>query len=336
MATKKKKESKSKKTATKSSAKKNEKAAVKKKPPAKKGEKATGSKKKVLKKSTAGAKKTRKTSLRKKKSPTKTPRSTVKKATLKTKEKPTSKTKKSTHSVPSLSIVIPIYNEEGIVSASIADLCEKLKNEPDFDRSFEIILSENGSTDNTIPIVEEIMKSNPHVRLISVGEPNYGLAMRKGILLARADLVICDEIDLCDVDFYIRAIEEIEKNGFDLVVGSKALDTSRDKRPLYRKAATFTLNSMLRVFLGFKGTDTHGLKALRKSRLLEVVDRCVVEKDLFASEFVIRTSRMGFRSKEIPVTIAEKRPPSINLINRVPGVLKNLGQLFWVIRVKHR
>ncbi len=254
------------------------------------------------------------------------------------KKKPTRKSakKKSVHEVPSVSIVIPIYNEEGIVSASVADLTEKLKNEPKFDRTYEIILSENGSTDNTIPIVEKIMKSNPNIRLLRVGEPNYGLAMRKGILMARADLVICDEIDLCDVDFYIRALHEIETNGFDLVVGSKALDSSRDKRPLYRKAATFTLNSLLRVFLGFNGTDTHGLKALKKSRLLEVVDRCVVEKDLFASEFVIRTTRMGFRSKEIPVTIAEKRPPSINLLNRVPGVLKNLGELFWVIRVKHR
>ncbi len=96
------------------------------------------------------------------------------------------------------------------------------------------------------------------------------------------------------------------------------------------------LNGMLRVFLGFHGTDTHGLKAFRRKRLLDVIDRCVVEKDLFASEFVIRAQRMGFRMTEIPVTVVEKRPPSINLYRRVPNVLKNMARLVWVIRVKHR
>ena len=93
---------------------------------------------------------------------------------------------------------------------------------------------------------------------------------------------------------------------------------------------------MLRVFVGFHGTDTHGLKAFRRDRLLDVVNRCVVDKDLFASEFVIRAERMGFRMTEIPVTVVEKRPPSINLVRRVPNVLKNLGRLTWIIRIRHR
>ena len=246
------------------------------------------------------------------------------------------KRKNSEEVDPVVSIVIPIYNEEGIVSASVADLTEKLKNEPKFDLPYELILSENGSTDGTVRIVNDLMKSHPELRLIRAGEPNYGLAMRQGILQSRGEIVICDEIDLCDVDFYVRAIEEIQERGFDLVVGSKALDRSRDKRPAYRKLATFTLNGLLRVLLGFHGTDTHGLKAFRKKRLLEVVDRCVVDKDLFASEFVIRAERMKFRTIEIPVTVVEKRPPSINLARRVPNVLKNLGRLVWVIRVRHR
>jgi hypothetical protein len=160
--------------------------------------------------------------------------------------------------------------------------------------------------------------------------------MRKGILQARGDYVMCDEIDLCDTDFYVRALKEIEDHGYDMVVGSKALDKSRDKRPAYRRAATSVLNFMLRVFVGFTGTDTHGLKAFNGRRLLEVVDKCVVDKDLFASEFVIRAERMKFRVTEIPVTVVEKRPPSINLFRRVPNVLKNMVRLAWVIRVTNR
>lgn len=237
---------------------------------------------------------------------------------------------------PTVSIVIPVYNEEGILSASVADLTEKIANAEGFTDEYEILLSENGSTDGTVEVAKDLMTRHPELRLLHSDEPNYGLAMRRGILEARGEIVICDEIDLCDVDFYVRALEEIRERNFDLVVGSKALDRSRDQRPAFRKLATFVLNSLLRIFLGFHGTDTHGLKAFRKDRLLAVIDRCVVDKDLFASEFVIRAERMDFRMTEIPVTVVEKRPPSINLTRRVPNVLKNLGRLFWVIRIRHR
>ncbi len=236
-----------------------------------------------------------------------------------------------------LSIVIPIYNEEGILSASVADLTQKMAADERLkDRSYELILSENGSTDQTVAVAQELLKQYPQLRLIHSTEPNYGLAMRRGILEAKGDIVLCDEIDLCDPDFYARALDKIENEGYDLVVGSKALDRSLDQRPLFRKAATLVLNSMFRIFLGFHGTDTHGLKAFRRERMLEVVNRCVVDKDLFASEFVIRAERMNFRMLEIPFHVVEKRKPSINLVRRVPNVLKNIGRLVWVIRITDR
>jgi hypothetical protein len=67
-----------------------------------------------------------------------------------------------------------------------------------------------------------------------------------------------------------------------------------------------------------------------------VVDKCVVDKDMFASELVIRASRSQLRCTEIPVEVIEKRAPSIQLARRVPRVLRQLGTLAWVIRVKNR
>jgi glycosyltransferase involved in cell wall biosynthesis len=235
-----------------------------------------------------------------------------------------------------VSIVIPIYNEEGILSASIADLTDKLANHPRWDYSYEIILAENGSTDDTIAVARDLMERHPELTLMHNPEPDYGLALRRGILRAEGEYVVCDEIDLCDTDFYVRAIDKMSNEGFDLVVGSKALKESSDRRPLYRRLATKVLNSLLHIFLGFEGTDTHGLKAFRRERLLEVIDRCVVNKDLFASEFVIRAERMNFQMTEIPLTVVEKRKPSINLFRRVPNVFKNLARLVWVIRIRHR
>ena len=61
---------------------------------------------------------------------------------------------------------------------------------------------------------------------------------------------------------------------------------------------------------------------------------CLVDKDVFASEFVIRADRGGVAIKEIPVHVIEKRPPSINLFKRVPNVMKSLAKLTWSIRVR--
>jgi hypothetical protein len=92
----------------------------------------------------------------------------------------------------------------------------------------------------------------------------------------------------------------------------------------------------LHAFFDFQGSDTHGLKALRRSRLLDVVAQCRVEKDVFASELVIRAARAGVRLREVPVDVREKRPPSINLLKRVPNVLSNLGRLAWAIHIEPR
>src|SRR6185295_12611247 len=79
--------------------------------------------------------------------------------------------------------------------------------------------------------------------------------------------------------------------------------------------------------------DTHGLKAFRRSALIQVAEACLVDRDVFASEFVIRAYRARIPIKEIPVRVVEKRPPSINLLKRVPNVLRSLVKLSWSIRL---
>lgn len=231
---------------------------------------------------------------------------------------------------PDVSIVIPVYNEEGILSASLSDLIDKLAY---VDFTYEIIIAENGSTDDTIRIAEEYEQRHPQVRHFSVGEPNYGLALKEGIRRARGRFVICDEIDLCDVDFYREAMRWLRDEDFELVVGSKRAPGARDRRPLYRRVATQVLNGMLRAATGFRGTDTHGLKAFRRDALMDLVEACVVDKDMFASEFVVRVHRARRKWVEVPIDLVEKRPPSIHLFRRVPNVLRNMVRLTLIIRM---
>jgi glycosyltransferase involved in cell wall biosynthesis len=234
-------------------------------------------------------------------------------------------------SSPYLSIVIPVYNEAAIVASAAAELSQGLDARG---WDYEIIFAENGSRDSTPQILEEMCTKNPRLRWFHSERPNYGVALKAGIEKARGTLVFCDEIDLCDLSFYDAALPLLEKGGVDMVVGSKAAKGASDQRPVIRRVATRVHNGLLKVVLGFQGTDTHGLKAFRREALRPVVEKCVVDMDVFASEFVIRAWREGLRVVEIPIQLHEKRQPSIHLFKRVPNVLRNVGKLFYVIRIR--
>lgn len=235
-----------------------------------------------------------------------------------------------------VSIVIPIYNEEGILRDAVSQLItawagvRAALSAPEL--RLEVILAENGSNDRTAELASHLAAELPEVDAFSLGEPNYGKALRAGIERARGTYVICEEIDLCDVDFHRRALELLRHDDCDFVVGSKAMLGASDQRPLVRRAATKVMNGLLRIALDFRGTDTHGLKAFRRAAILPIVRQCVVDRDLFASELVIRAGRAGINLIEVPVRLAEKRPPAINLTKRVPRVLRGLAKLTYVIR----
>lgn len=233
---------------------------------------------------------------------------------------------------PLVSVVIPVFNEENILFSSIQSLHHRLMSR--FDFAFEMIISENGSRDRTRRIAAGLAERYPEVKVLEHPSPNYGQALKNGIVHAIGRYVICDEIDLCDTDFYYRALDLLEQDEAELVIGSKLIAGARDERPLVRHLSSWAINAMLRLTVGFQGTDTHGVKAFRREAILPLVMACVVDRDMFASELVIRSERAGKRIVEIPVHVAEKRRPSINLFRRVPTVVRHLATLFYAIRVR--
>jgi glycosyltransferase involved in cell wall biosynthesis len=235
------------------------------------------------------------------------------------------------HDRPEVTIVIPVYNEREILESSVGQLCTALRERK---WSFEIVLAENGSSDGTFALGEALAERFPEVSIFSHPEPNYGGALRQGIFRARGRFVICEEIDISDVDVHARALALLQGGEADMVVGSKAMRGANDTRPLGRRIATRVYNGALRITVGFRGTDTHGLKAFVRERLVPIAGACVVEHDVFASELVVRAHRAGLRVLEIPVEVAEKRAPSVRLLRRVPKVLRHLVRLMVAIHCR--
>jgi glycosyltransferase involved in cell wall biosynthesis len=227
------------------------------------------------------------------------------------------------------SILIPVYNEEEILESSVKAIISKV---PKTKRGFELLICENGSTDETVRIAKKLKKEMKIFNYFSLGEPNYGKALQKGIENAKYDRIIVFEIDYYSMEFLTESLHLLDK--FDLIVGSKRAPGAIDKRPYLRRFITWGFNASLKVLLGFKGTDTHGLKAFKRDKLLPIARSCKVFNNLFSTEFVIRAQRAGLNIKELPAVIAELRGTRVGVFHRIPEALVNLAQLFWVIRFK--
>lgn len=245
----------------------------------------------------------------------------------------TQTTTPASQKVLGVTIIIPVYNEEVLLESAINELQQKLK---DLAWDYELLITENGSTDRSQEIIKELESKYPQIRGLHTNEPNYGLALRRAIKEAEGTYILCDEIDICDTDFYQRALAILKSEQADFVVGSKRHPDAQDRRPWIRRLATTVFNRLLNILLNFKGTDTHGLKAFRRQPLLSIVDQCIVDKDIFATELVIRAQQAGRSVVEIPIELEEKRQTPIPLFRRVPKALRQMFRLVSVIRFNQK
>ena len=219
-------------------------------------------------------------------------------------------------------IVIPIFNEEEILEEStnaIFSLCKRMEID------FEIIFSENGSTDKTKAIAEELTNKHPEIKIISNPEPNYGNALKTGFKIAKNDLVVSFDIDYYSESFLSEALKlESEYSG---ITASKRLGSSEDGRRFIRRLATNFFVILLKTLFGTKLSDTHGMKAIKKSEIEKFLPKVVSTQDIFDTELLIRIEKNGGKIKEVPAKVNEIRPSVSLIYKRIPRTLKSLIKL---------
>jgi len=220
------------------------------------------------------------------------------------------------------SIVIPIFNEEEILEEStnaIFSLCKRMEID------FEIIFSENGSTDKTKSIAEELTNKHREIKIISNPEPNYGNALKTGFKIAKNDLVISFDIDYYSESFLREALNlESQYSG---ITASKRLGSSEDGRRFIRRLATNFFVILLKTLFGTKLSDTHGMKAIKKSEIEKFLPKVVSTQDIFDTELLIRIEKNGGKIKEVPAKVNEIRPSVSLIYKRIPRTLKSLIKL---------
>ncbi len=223
-----------------------------------------------------------------------------------------------------ISVVMPAHNEESLLAAAVNAVTDAM-----VDRGpFEVLVVENGSTDATLEIAQRLSGQRPEVRALRESAPDYGLALRAGLLAAKGETVAIFDVDYYDFGFLDSAVALVEApDGPVIVVATKRGEGSLDTRAWPRRLVTAGFSTMLKVGFGLKVSDTHGMKVLRREPILHLVEACRFGTDIFDTELVLRVERAGMKVTEIPVTVAEMRPSRTSMAKRIPRTLANLVRL---------
>lgn len=230
-----------------------------------------------------------------------------------------------------ISVIVPVFNEEEILERKALELKSFLME--NFDR-FQILISENGSRDNTKNIVKKLDNDYPEINgLIDNDKADYGEALIAGINHCMFEQCAILEIDYLDFDFLMNGYKILDN--YDMIVGSKKISPGIDRRSWKRKFFTHFYNLLIRINFNLDITETHGLKVFNKSRIKPLSDACVSRAAVYPSELVIRSHiAKDVTATEIKLTLPleEIRTTRIKPLSRFKSTVKDLLLLRRIIR----
>ncbi len=209
--------------------------------------------------------------------------------------------------MPSISVVMPAYNEEGIIEKSIRDYYDEIvKKLPDS----EFIIVDDWSTDNTPIILKNLQKELP--KLIVVKTPTnsgHGKALRLGMNTARKEFVFHTDSDYQhDPKEFWKLYPYIDQ--FDFVVGYRI----KRQDAFHRKIISRIVRLLNSIFFGVKLRDTNcPFRIYKKETLLRVLKWVKESASIPSILILLVASNMGIRIKEVAVTHYPRKTGKVSI-----------------------
>lgn len=201
---------------------------------------------------------------------------------------------------PSLSVIIPAYNEEARLPDALDEVTAYLDARyPDA----ELIIASDGSRDATESVTREFAEKSQRVRLLSLPHQGKGHAVKRGMLQAKGDVRLFMDVDLAVSVETIAPFVEAAQNA-DVVIGSRSMEgAKRSGEPLSRRLGGRVVGSATRRILGLSVSDTQcGFKAFRAEAAELLFGAQRVNGFAFDAEILYLARRRGMRVVEMPVT----------------------------------
>ena len=223
-----------------------------------------------------------------------------------------------------LSVFLPFHNEEENIKPSVEAVLAAIRQIPGIS-GYEVIVVNDGSTDRTKEIAEEMIRNDSRLRLISHdSNRGYGAAVMSGFRAARFEYVFFTDGDLqFDVNELRKFLPWVPEYG--AVIGYRA----KRKDNLQRRLNTYLWNRLIRFVFGLKVRDIDCAFKLFKTASVAKLPM-ISGGAMFSAELLIRLERAGLKFKEIPVT----HLPRLNGISSgaKPHVIMKAFRECWKVR----
>lgn len=234
---------------------------------------------------------------------------------------------------PYLSLVIPAYNEARRLEVSLPGVVAYLRRT---ELDAELLVVDDGSTDDTIRVARELLRDTRH-RVLTHGENRgKGFSVRQGVLEAHGRWVLMTDADLSTpIEEYETLASAARDNDADVVIGSRALPDSKvevRQNPL-RQAMGKTFSILMRTMTGLPFRDTQcGFKLMDRKRVEPIFRKMVVDRFAFDVELLYLSHRFGLRTLEVPVIWRNVEASRVNMLADSLNMLLDVGRIRWRFR----
>ena len=230
-----------------------------------------------------------------------------------------------------LTIVVPAYNEEQRLGASITAMLHYLSENK---IKGELIVVDDGSTDNTAKVARDAAAKFPSISTNVIKyEQNRGkgFAVKTGLLAARSEIALFSDADLSTpIEEMPKLIEPIRNGDFDVTFGSRAIDRSLigTHQPWRREQGGKVMNLIIRTMSGLAYADTQcGFKAFNMAKFRPLLDVTLIDRFGFDVEFLFVAKYHGLKLAEIPVRWNDVAGSKVSVLRDTRRMVSELSQI---------
>ena len=207
-----------------------------------------------------------------------------------------------------VSIIMPAYNEAGRIAASIEETARTFN---EFGCSWELIVMDDGSADDTYEKAVEFSKKYPDKVIVKKNPYNLGKgrAIKKSLHYVTGDYTVFLDADMDLHPLQVQTLFDIMRlDNADIVIGSKLHPNSVVNYPLDRRIISFIYYLLVRILFNLPCHDTQtGLKLFRTEVLRNVFPRILVKKFAFDLEVLVNAHHLGYKITEAPIVLKPQR-----------------------------
>jgi dolichyl-phosphate beta-glucosyltransferase len=229
--------------------------------------------------------------------------------------------------LPSVSLIVPMYNESARIGASLRELAGYLKQQP---FTSEILLVDDGSSDDSAAVVARMAGAlDVRIRLIGyTRNRGKGYALKVGFEAAQGDRLIFSDCDLStpieELPRFLAALEHA-----DIAIGTrKAIGAEVVRRqPLLRESLGRVFTMIVQILIAPVSDATCGFKGFNRDVGKDLFSRQRIEDWSFDAEILLNARRRGYRLVELPVRWENRDGTKVNLARDIVGSLAGIVKI---------